>query len=196
MSSHPSWLSAFLLGLLVAAGFVDATLSVADSPVAVAAAAAAAAENQIHFNATNPADESPTDKLNDRATNGVSSPALPPLTRFQTHPPFPKKSPECHCLTVVARSTSANTHNEGTCFWTAIDPSSYNQCAIITSHGGWASLGPDPGVKVDLYRDTACQQPFWTGLVYPGADDVPTQVAARGLPAVTGDVFGAVFRAP
>ncbi|EXJ74821.1 uncharacterized protein A1O5_01517 [Cladophialophora psammophila CBS 110553] len=43
-------------------------------------------------------------------------------------------------------------HWGGTCFWTPVDPSSYNQCAIITSHGGWASLGPDEGVKVDLYR--------------------------------------------
>ncbi|OAL34747.1 hypothetical protein AYO20_05942 [Fonsecaea nubica] len=86
-------------------------------------------------------------------------------------------------------------HWGGTCFWTPISSSSYNQCGIVTSHGGWASIGPDKDVKVDLYRDTACQQPFWKGLVNPGSDNVPAQVAARGLPPVTGDVFGAVFRA-
>ncbi|OQV03036.1 hypothetical protein CLAIMM_08136 [Cladophialophora immunda] len=132
MSSRHFWLVASLLGLLGSAGFVNATLPVADS---------AAPQNGIQFNATDA--DSPPRKLSDRAANGIY---------ICQHP-----------------------HWGGTCFWTAIDPSSYNQCGIITSHGGWASLGPDKDVKVDLYRDTACQQPFWEGLVYPGSDNVPAK---------------------
>ncbi|KAJ9613092.1 hypothetical protein H2200_003033 [Cladophialophora chaetospira] len=60
----------------------------------------------------------------------------------------------------------------GVCFWTHIDPSIYTYCMIVTSNGGWASLGPDKGLVVQLYR-----------------------VASAGVAAVTNDWFGAVFRA-
>jgi hypothetical protein len=40
----------------------------------------------------------------------------------------------------------------GTCFWTEIYPSMYNHCMVIIAAGGWASLGPDADIAVDLYR--------------------------------------------
>ena len=85
------------------------------------------------------------------------------------------------------------------------------QCGAVTAFDGWASVGPDQGLKVDIYRyvhgigfassedmrnhadhcrgsnrDIYCSNIGIEGVVYPGITDL----ISNGVPEATSAYFG------
>ncbi|KIW63840.1 hypothetical protein PV04_08812 [Phialophora macrospora] len=96
--------------------------------------------------------------LDDGAVNGVSTSTRPSIPLAFSLPPRSPLSPS-RSFTIADYTCVGHQmyicqypNWSGTCFWTEIYPSMYNHCMVIIAAGGWASLGPDAGIAVDLYR--------------------------------------------
>ena len=87
----------------------------------------------------------------------------------------------------------------------------YGLCGIVTAMDGWASVGPDQGIKIDIFRyffsnltdigsalslilssgrDTSCKEVVKTGVVYPGINDL----ISAGVPEANTPHFGVIVR--
>jgi hypothetical protein len=80
---------------------------------------------------------------------------------------------------------------QGTCVWKAVPSSAFGHCGIIKSNVGWSSIGPDHGIRVDLYKNGDCDSGsiFWVNLTFPG-DGMYT---SRSLVACSADRLGCVW---
>ncbi|KIV98123.1 hypothetical protein PV10_01803 [Exophiala mesophila] len=129
------------------------------------------------------------------AFTGQSTPTLTPLDGSFNGIRFNESDTDSADL--VTRSSSygvyicSKPHWQGTCFWSAIDESRLGKgdCGAVTAFDGWASVGPDQGLKVDIYRDIYCATIGKAGVLYPGVDDL----ISNGVPEAISAYFGMKF---
>ncbi|RMZ82711.1 hypothetical protein DV738_g1701, partial [Chaetothyriales sp. CBS 135597] len=67
--------------------------------------------------------------------------------------------------------TCSGRHWTGDCHWTPISKK-YKRCLPIVNKGGIVSFGPDAGLWVEIFEDSACSKIAYNTLVFPGLPDM------------------------